>query len=141
MRISQVFERKKLRRTPQRIEIIKFLEGNRSHPSAYDVYKHIKRIFPDISFATVYNNLQKLSDEGLIQKIEVDPERTRFDPVVRPHAHFYCENCGQVFDIELDINDIKRESGKDKFLIERAEISLYGVCSVCLNKKRGKQEF
>ncbi len=78
--------------------------------------------------------------EALIQKIEVDPERTRFDPVVRPHAHFYCENCRRVFDIELDINDVKRASGKDQFFIKRAEISFYGVCSDCLNKKQGNQE-
>ena len=49
-----------LKSTPQRISIMEYMEGNTTHPSAEDVYKAIRVNHPSLSFATVYNIIEKL---------------------------------------------------------------------------------
>ena len=49
-----------LKLTPQRLAILNYLEGNKEHPSAEDVYKAVSRKFPTMSLATVYNTLESL---------------------------------------------------------------------------------
>ncbi|MCX7966203.1 MAG: transcriptional repressor, partial [Syntrophorhabdaceae bacterium] len=44
-----------IKQTPQRLAIIEYLNENRTHPTANDVYKAVSEKFPTMSFATVYN--------------------------------------------------------------------------------------
>ncbi|MDT8286935.1 MAG: transcriptional repressor [Elusimicrobiales bacterium] len=89
-----------VRRTPQRDALEALLEGNRSHPSAEQLHARLKRRFPGLSLATVYNNLQKLVALGRLAELRFDPERLRFDPGLDAHAHLFCLSCGAVFDIK-----------------------------------------
>ena len=52
--------------TPQRLAILGFLKGNKSHPSAEDIFKAVQKQFPTMSFATVYNTLEALKNKGNI---------------------------------------------------------------------------
>ena len=40
-----------LRLTPQRIAILDYLEGNKSHPSAEDIYQAVAKKFPTVVFS------------------------------------------------------------------------------------------
>jgi len=61
----------KLRMTHQREIILQELRKCTSHPSADALYERVKKILPRISLATVYRNLEILSDSGEIGKIEI----------------------------------------------------------------------
>src|SRR3970040_1018742 len=65
--LIQKYKDKGFKLTPQRLAILKFMEGNTSHPAAEDIYRHIKKEYPTVSFATVYNTLEALRDKGEIQ--------------------------------------------------------------------------
>ena len=41
--------------TPQRLEILKYLDENRTHPTAYEIYSGLKEKNPSLSKTTVYN--------------------------------------------------------------------------------------
>ena len=47
-----------IRMTPQRHAILAYLFQTDSHPSADDIYKALEHNFPNMSVATVYNNLK-----------------------------------------------------------------------------------
>ena len=66
--------------TPQRLAILRFLEKNREHPSAADIYKAVSREFPTMSLATVYNTLKVLKRTGNISELSIDSDKKRFDP-------------------------------------------------------------
>ena len=91
-----------LKVTPQRRAILKFLDGNRNHPSAHAIYHALIKQHPNMSFATVYNTLAKLVERGEIQELDIDPDKKRFDSSTVPHGHFFCQECGTIFDIELE---------------------------------------
>jgi len=61
--------------TPQRIAILEILEGNRSHPSAQEIYDELLEVHPAASCATVYNTLRMLTRMGLTRELTLDQRR------------------------------------------------------------------
>jgi len=126
-----------LKLTPQRLAILEYLENNRSHPSAEDIYNALKPRFPSMSFATVYNTMEVLVKKGLVKELSVESTRKRFDPFTHPHHHFFCKSCKKVIDVGTIKNNIKiPEELKDCELSEY-QIIFFGLCPEC--KRKGKQ--
>jgi Fur family peroxide stress response transcriptional regulator len=121
-----------LKLTPQRLAVLQYLEGNKSHPSAEEIYRAVKRRFPTISLATIYNILESLKEKGLVQEINIDPYKKRFDPDTTSHHHLICTKCGRIVDIEMDFKPSLPEA--EGFRIERIHMEFYGVCRDCSSK-------
>lgn len=121
--------------TPQRLAVLEYLEGNRSHPSAEDIYRAVKKKYPTMSFATVYNILETLKEKGLVQELNIDPQKKRFDPDTSPHHHLICTGCGKVIDISLEQIPEISEEALGGFEIQRVHMEFYGLCQDCKRKK------
>src|SRR5947207_7822576 len=87
--------------TPQREHVYQVLLQKRDHPTAEEVFIRAKSEMPDISMATVYNCLDALVKCGVVRQVTVDRGATRFCPNMREHCHFHCDQCENVFDIDL----------------------------------------
>ncbi|MEG1971786.1 MAG: transcriptional repressor [Oscillospiraceae bacterium] len=117
--------------------ILNYLKLTKVHPTADIVYDEVKDKCPGVSLATVYRNLNQLSDHGIIKRIRIDGISDRFDGNVRPHDHFYCRGCGKIFDMQLDVGAerlypfIKQNMG---FSVESHDILFTGICCNCKNK-------
>lgn len=122
--------------TPQLIEILKVMEGNTSHPSAGDVYKKVKKIFPTVSLNTIYNILKVLTETGQVQEILIDKERSKYDPNVIPHHHIICNGCKRIDDIFIDMVDLAKlpETITARYSIKNYHVDLYGYCKDCKDK-------
>ncbi|OGR66953.1 MAG: hypothetical protein A2081_00155 [Elusimicrobia bacterium GWC2_61_19] len=118
------------RMTPQRAEILRFLDGNKSHPSAEDIYARLKRKFPGMSFATVYNTLQTLISNGQLAEIKIDAARKRFDPGLTPHHHLLCVRCGLIADLPARRQAPPKGAPKG-FKILICNVEYYGICPAC----------
>lgn len=112
--------------TPQRQAVLETLCGNPHHPSAEDIHKEVKRRFPMMSLATVYNTLRVLEEMEEVRSLSTGTARQRFDFRTEPHGHFYCQNCGNVIDIDTDT--IREVNGH---LVRHCELSYHGLCSAC----------
>ena len=124
-----------LRVTPQRQAILKLLKGNRTHPSAEDIYHEVLKTYPRISFATVYNTLSKLAGAGEIQELDIDPNKKRFYPCLSHHFHFYCRVCRKVYDVEDELTLPKAIQRVGGHKIEAIQVNLKGVCDACTAKR------
>ena len=84
----------------QREIILDTLTRNAVHPTAETLFSIIKKENPDtnLGIATVYRNLKKLADLGIIKRIEGLEEAEHFDHNTHTHYHFMCKNCGKVFE-------------------------------------------
>lgn len=71
-----------LKLMPQRIAILDYLDGNKKHPSAEDIYKAVSKKFPTMSFATVYNTLQTLRKRGCVLELTIDPDKKGLTPIL-----------------------------------------------------------
>jgi Fur family peroxide stress response transcriptional regulator len=123
------------RLTPQRLAILQFLEGNRDHPSADDIYRKVKIGFPGISRATVYNTLALLCRQGEIAELSVDPGRRRYDPDTSAHHHLVCRSCGKIVDIFRDFRISPGDGKGGSFVVESLHVQFSGLCPQCRGKE------
>jgi Fur family peroxide stress response transcriptional regulator len=136
MKIIKKFRAKGFKLTPQRIAILKFLEGNTSHPTAEDIFIEIKKTHPTVSFATVYNTLEALRGLGELSEITIDPERKHFDPNPSPHHHIICTVCNKIGDVFEDYSEAIRlpDCILEDFTVSGNHINFYGICRDCRSK-------
>jgi len=128
--------RRGFKRTPQRLAIMAYLDGNTSHPSAEEVYKAVTKKHRSMSFATVYNTLNTLAETGVIQGLTIDPDRRRYDPNIQPHHHLICLGCKSVVDVHEPIAVEVPQALAAEYSITGNHIEFYGHCSAC-RKKNG----
>ncbi len=131
------FERK-FKRTPQRLAILSYLDGNTSHPSAEEIYRSVSRKYRSMSFATVYNTLNTLVEAGAVRDLNIDPARRRYDPNTHPHHHLICMGCRMVVDVPEAISVEIPKSIAGEYQVVGNHIEFYGYCSSCRKKKRPK---
>jgi Fur family peroxide stress response transcriptional regulator len=126
---------RRFRKTPQRLAIMEFLEGNSSHPSAEEIYSALKERFPTLSFATVYNTLETLRDMGKVVEVSGDSSKKRFDPVLTAHHHLICLSCKKILDLPEKWRPVLNEDEKKGFQVIRSQIEFYGLCPECQSPK------
>jgi Fur family ferric uptake transcriptional regulator/Fur family peroxide stress response transcriptional regulator len=130
--MSQELKRALPRLTKQRKAIFTALQGDTSHPTAEEIYLRVKHELPHISLATVYRNLKRMAQEGLIQEIPTPHGPARYDPHTRPHYHFLCDGCGRVRDVKLPLqNHFHRELARQGYQVRTHEILFRGLCPKC----------
>ena len=93
----------------QRQLILSMVLENQAHPSAKTIYDDLKNTCPSLSLGTVYRNLNFLVEQGLIRKVVIPGQDTRYDYNLGNHFHFICEKCGTIFDFETS-TDLKSEN-------------------------------
>lgn len=122
------------RQTIQKTEILKHLKNLRTHPSAEQVYKGIKKKMPSISKGTVYRILNNFKEKGQIQ--EIPASVSRYDGDNSMHAHFICRHCGGITDVfESCGNCALLKKAKSKVgNIQYYQMHLYGTCKKCAKK-------
>lgn len=135
------YKAKGIRMTPQRIAILKFLDGNTDHPTAEDIYRGVKKNYPTISFATVYNTLQTLTVKGEILEITIDPTRKHYDPNTTLHHHIVCTDCSELMDVFADYSEVLTLPSHvlKKFKSVGNHVDFYGVCRKCQKKEGGEK--
>jgi Fe2+ or Zn2+ uptake regulation protein len=121
------------RLTRQRREVYEALIETRDHPTAVDVFTRVKVRMPGISLATVYNCLDTLTQCGLVKQVNVDRAPSRFCPNLQAHAHFFCEQCHGVIDVDLPHPEEVARFWKlpSDCLVTHHDITLRGICPTC----------
>lgn len=101
--------------------------------TANEVFEDARRMLPGISFATVYNSLRYLRNEGMIGEVSFGPDATRYDRNLTRHDHAICDKCGKLVDLNLSIPDglIKQAAEMSKFAAGSIELTLHGLCPEC----------
>ena len=139
----------------QRIAIMKYLMEHRTHPTVDTIYTDLLPILPTLSRTTVYNTLELFCEKNAAMSLTIDRRNIRYDGCVKPHAHFMCNGCGRVFDVEINEGAIKwdtfRSSGaggqnvrahlydSDQYAVEKVELNFSGLCPECLEEKKKLQ--
>jgi Fur family peroxide stress response transcriptional regulator len=89
----------------KREAILDAVRSTKEHPSAEWVYARLKPLYRDLSLGTVYRNFALFRENGDIISVGTVNGQERFDGDTSPHAHFICERCGRVIDVESSLID------------------------------------
>ena len=125
-----------VRITPQRHAVLDYLMNSVIHPTADDIYKALEGKFPNMSVATVYNNLRVLRENGLVRELTYGDSSSRFEINLTDHYHIICESCGKIVDFHYPSLD-EVESLAEKvtgFEVSHHRMEVYGTCEDCKEK-------
>ncbi len=119
--------------TPQREAVLFVVQNSRHHPTANEVFHAARKRLPSISFATVYNSLRYLKEQGLIHEITFGDAASRYDRETERHDHAICTKCGKLADFDLpEMVDLFRSAArKSRFKAESVHLTLVGICPEC----------
>lgn len=131
--ITSIFREKKLKLTPQRIAVYKYLRSTKEHPSAEIIYRALQPSYPTMSLATVYKALKTLVEVDLVQELNVGEGNFRYDGNIHPHPHIQCLHCGKVDDIEgTPLSDLNSKVNEyTEYEIISNQLYFYGICPNC----------
>jgi Fe2+ or Zn2+ uptake regulation protein len=133
-KFSERLSTRGFRFTPQRQRVYDVLMQKRDHPTADEVFVRAKKQMPEISHATVYNTLDALVKCGLVKQVQLQRGAARFCPNMEEHCHYYCDKCGEVFDVPLDKNSTMMPSPRG-FKVDHYDIAVHGLCADCAKTK------
>jgi Fur family peroxide stress response transcriptional regulator len=117
----------------QRIKIYEYLYYNKTHPTVDNIHIGLVKDIPTLSKTTVYNTLKLFSENNIISTVTIEGNEIRYDATIEDHAHFKCDCCGSIYDIEIDIKDLKLKNCND-FKVDKTNIYLNGKCKKCITK-------
>lgn len=119
--------------TKQRQAVLQVIRDAEGHLTANEVFEDARRVLPGISFATVYNSLRYLKQEGLIGEVSFGNDASRYDRNLARHDHAICRVCGKLVDLDLEIPDglVKTAAKLSRFQPDSIELTLRGLCPQC----------
>lgn len=116
-----------------RMQILSCLQQSGGHMTAEQIFLWVKRREPGIVLATVYNNLNRLCQEGVIRRISIPGQPDRYDKTAAPHDHLICDRCGQLADVVFP--DFLRElETKLHIHLNSYELNIHYICPDCQQK-------
>ena len=122
-----------IRMTSQRIAILEFLARDGNHPTANEIYQALKDKNPNMSIATIYNNLLFFKKAGILKEIPFGEGSNRYDLTDTKHYHAVCEHCGKVVDFDYQelekINNFVENQINFKVLDHNFKVT--GLCENC----------
>lgn len=131
-------------RTKAKDEIMSYILSNKHRRvSASEIYEHIKNSGKHTNLTTVYRNLDKLTEAGVILKIKNSSDDYSVYQLLDPdggcdeHLHIQCRGCGHVYHLEGEAMDkinacLLEECG---YSIICSDSFLLGYCSSCRKDK------
>ncbi|WP_026908270.1 peroxide-responsive transcriptional repressor PerR [Paucisalibacillus globulus] len=129
----KILKKSGVRITPQRHAVLDYLMNSIIHPTADDIYKALEGKFPNMSVATVYNNLRVLRENGLVRELTYGDSSSRFEINLSDHYHIICEECGKIVDFHYpSLDEVESLAQKvTGFEVSHHRMEVYGVCRDC----------
>lgn len=133
--IIEILKGKNIRISKQRILILDYLMTHPIHPTAEEIFNDLKSEDPAISQATIYNNLNLFVKHKLVKELDFNMTSKRYEFYKKSHAHFICEVCGNIEDVEVD--EVNYEKSLSMYQIDNVEVTFRGICPECqINKAK-----
>ena len=130
-------------RTKNKDAIMTYLQLHKEHSfSAYDVNEYMQQQGNQVNLTTIYRNLDKLTECGIIMKYKTAEEECCRYQCVKPqarcheHIHMQCRECGKILHMECEFMEeiTKHLYDHHKFLLDCSGSVLMGLCADCAEK-------
>lgn len=129
-----------IRPSVQRVAIYAYLYENHSHPTVETLYDELSPKYPTLSRTTIYNTLKLFEEKSLVQSIQIEDDKLRYDCDTSEHVHFKCAKCGKVYDmfngakIPMQTCSLKALL-PEGFTPHKTQTNIWGICSDCSAQK------
>ena len=110
----------------QRVAVAEYVLYTTDHPSADQVWAQVKRGFPMLSRATVYNTLNLFTEKGLLRELVLAEGKVVFDPKLDPHHHFLDDETSEIVDVPWSALEVRRVRSLRGFDVREYQVVMRG---------------
>ena len=114
--------------------ILHILNDGHKSLSAPDILRELRSVGLSPNKTTVYRELDTLLKENIIQELQFDEQKKRYELVSdEHHHHLICTECGQVREVVMDdLYEKEKEIAQSLgFEVIRHSLEFYGLCKKC----------
>lgn len=123
---------KRLRKTPERFEILRVALECKGHFDVDRLYTELDSRGYHVSRATIYSTLELLCSSGVVRKLLFDTHQAKYEMAELTHSHLVCTECGEIREINLEEIDKRLANMSFKgFSPAYVSTCIYGVCEKC----------
>lgn len=130
--LKNILLEKNLKPSPARLRILDIF--TKSH-LPLDVDQLLHKLHGSTHLATVYRTLEKLVAASVLERVNFQEGKFRYEYMTSHHHHAVCQDCGNIEDVvdsSTEVSQIeeriKRESG---FQVTKHYLELFGTCNKC----------
>lgn len=98
--VIKILEQNGLKKTHQRVEVLKNLTQRHDHPTVDEIFQSLKDKIYGLSKATLYNMLETFAENGIIQKMMCTDGKLRYDFEHQQHHHIHIIENGSIIDYD-----------------------------------------
>ena len=111
---------------------------SREHLTVHQIFERLKTDHPKVVLATVYNNLNKMWESGLVRKVSAEGMPDRYD-IPQKHDHLVCKRCRKILHVSFgDVNaPLRSQLGQD-FLFY--DLKVYYLCPECREREKPSEK-
>jgi len=137
--IRDLLKRNALRLTPQRVLLLSLIQSSGKHLDADQLYELARQQGSKIGRATVYRNLKRLVEAGVLRQrfFEEPPIRSYYEMATpAEHYHFTCLRCGKIIEFACpEIEEVtQRLYHTYGIVVSHGNVILSGYCATCLRE-------
>ena len=131
MNFKDLLAQNELKATPQRLLITEKIY-EKGHISIEDLFSTLKNIFPTISLATIYKNINTMVEKSIIEEVKLPNQKNMYELKKQSHSHTICKQCNKVCDIFVSMDTLQQQiDSLSDFDIADSSIVFVGVCKEC----------
>jgi len=124
--VTSVLKNHRINPSAQRVAVAQYVLHTDEHPSADEVWTRVRKRFPHVSRATVYNTLNLFVEKGLLRQFVLTEGRVVFDPKADDHHHFIDEESGEIHDVPWDAVKVSNVGKLDGFEVREYQVVMRG---------------
>ena len=117
-----------MRLSRQRRYILELLWEAKEHLSAREIYNRLSQKGCDIGHTSVYQNLEALSEQNIIECVE-RPDGRLYGHINDAHSHVNCTNTQQIIDVHVELPEalIRQVEAQTGTKITEYRVDFFGV--------------
>jgi Fur family ferric uptake transcriptional regulator len=124
------------RRSGARRAVVELLGRQNCCLTAQQIFDKLRAEGRRVGIASVYRVLEQLSEQGLVQRIDLGAGIARYEPALASgehHHHLVCDDCGKVEafadpELEAVIHKVERKTG---YFVAAHDVVFRGACRDC----------
>jgi len=141
MNTTTLFKKNEIKKTLARAAVLNILKKAKEPIDVGEIIGKLKFIKIKVDRVTVFRNVNLLVKKKLINKVEFNEGKYRYELASLPHHHhLVCTKCGKIKSIESnplhkEIDKISKTVNKVyDFKIEEHKVEFFGKCKTCSGK-------
>lgn len=122
-----------VKKTPARTAAMEFLSLVDSPVDIEQIINYLRSKSLNTNKVTVYRIIEHFYKEGIVNRLDLQEGKFRYELAKSDHHHLICDNCGKIDAVsDTVIPEMEKEiQKKQNFLVKRHSLEFFGLCDNC----------